>query len=54
VFVDLRGVRAQRIEVIRLATSASLWPDAGVQAQAVAKLSERYGVEVCDLDVMPK
>jgi hypothetical protein len=54
VFVDLRGVRAQRIEVIRLATSASLWPDPGVQAQAVARLSERYGVEVCDLDVMPK
>jgi hypothetical protein len=26
----------------------------GVQAQAAAKLSERYGVEVCDLDVMPK
>ncbi len=54
VFFDLRGVRAQRIEVIRLATSASLWPDPGVQAQAVAKLSERYGVDVCDLDVMPK
>jgi hypothetical protein len=42
VFVDVRGVRAQRIEVVRLATSASLWPDPGVQAQAVADLSERY------------
>jgi hypothetical protein len=30
VFVDLPGVRAQRIEVIRLATLASLWPDPGV------------------------
>jgi hypothetical protein len=47
VFVDLRRVRAQRIEVIRLAASASLWPDPGGQAQAVAGLSERY-------DVMPK
>jgi hypothetical protein len=53
VFVDVRGVRAQRIEVVRLATSASLWPDPGVQAQAIADLSERYGVELCDLDVVP-
>ena len=54
VFVDLRGVRAQRIEVLRLATSASLWRDPGVEAQAVAELSERYGVEVCDLGVVPQ
>ncbi len=53
VFVDLRGVRAERIEVVRLATSVSLWPDPVVQAQASAELSERYGVEVCDLEVMP-
>ena len=54
VFVDRRGVRAQRIEVVRLAASASPWPDPGGHAQAVAELSERYGVEVCDLDVMPE
>jgi hypothetical protein len=54
VFIDMRGVRAQRIEVVRLATSASLWADPHVQAQAAAELSHRYGVEVCDLDVMPK
>ena len=54
VFVDLRGVRAQRIEVLRLATSPSLWPDPGVHAHAVAELSERYGVDVSDLDVLPK
>ncbi len=53
VFVDRRGVRAQRIEVLRRATSLSVWPDRGVYAQAVAELSERYGVEVCDLDVLP-
>lgn len=53
VFVDLRGVRAQRIEVLRLATSASLWPDPGLQAQAVAELRERYGVDVCELDAVP-
>jgi len=54
VFVDLRGVRAQRIEVLRLATSASLWPDRILQARAAAELSERYRVEVCGLGVVPQ
>jgi hypothetical protein len=54
VFVDLRGVRAQRIEILRLATSASPWPDTGLQAQAVAELKERYCVEVCGLGVVPQ
>lgn len=54
IFVDRRGVRAERIEVMRLATSASLWPDSGVHAQAAPELSDRYGVEVCDLAVMPR
>jgi hypothetical protein len=54
VFVDVRGVRAQRIEILRLATSASLWPDPGPQAQAVAELSERYRVEVCGFGVVPR
>lgn len=53
VFVDSRGVRAQRIEILRLATSASLWPDLGLQAQAVAELCQRYRVEVCGLGVVP-
>jgi hypothetical protein len=54
VFVDSRGVRAQRIEILRLATSASLWPHPGPQAQAVAELTERYRVEVCGLGVVPQ
>jgi hypothetical protein len=54
VFADLRGVRAQRIEVLRLATSASLWPDPSPQAQAVAELRQRYRVEVCGLGVVPR
>jgi hypothetical protein len=54
VFVDLRGARAQRIEILRLATSASQWPDPGLQAQAVADLSERYRVEVCGFGVVPQ
>jgi hypothetical protein len=54
VFVDSRGLRAQRIEILQLATSASLWPDPALQPQAVAELRERYCVEVCDLGVVPQ
>jgi hypothetical protein len=54
VFIDSRGVRAQRIEILRLAASASLWPDPGRQARAVAELRERYCVEVCGLGVVPR
>jgi hypothetical protein len=53
VFLDPRGVRAQRIEILRLATSAPLWPDPGLHAQAVAELSARYRVEVCGPGVVP-
>jgi len=54
VFVDSRGLRAQRIEILRLAASASLWPDPALQAQAVAELRQRYCVEVCGLGVVPQ
>src|SRR5215831_7479248 len=54
VFVDARGVRAQRIEILRLAASASPWPDPGLQAQAVAELRQRYRVEVCGLGAVPR
>jgi len=53
-FVDSRGIRAQRIEILRLATPASRWPDPGLQAQAVAELGERYGVEVCGAGIVPR
>jgi len=54
VFVDSRGIRAQRIEILRLATLASRRPDPGLQAQAVAELGERYGVEVCGAGTVPQ
>lgn len=54
VFIDRRGVRAQRIEVLRLATSPEWWPDPSMAVQAVAELHQRYGVEVCDLGVVPQ
>jgi hypothetical protein len=47
-------VRSQRIEILRLATPVSLWPDPGLQAQAVAELSERYRVEACGPGAVPK
>jgi hypothetical protein len=47
-------MRAQRIGILRLATPASLWPDPGRQAQAVAELSERYRLEACGPGVVPK
>jgi len=53
VFVDVRGVRVQRIEILRLATSAPLWLDPGLQAQAVAELRQRYRIEVCGVGIVP-
>jgi hypothetical protein len=53
VCVDARGARAERIEVLRLATSPSAWPDEAAHAEAVAELAERYGVDVCDPDLVP-
>ena len=53
VFIDARGVRAQRIEVLRLAMPGSLRPDPAVHQRAVAELGARYGVEVCGLDAVP-
>ncbi len=54
VFVDSRGGRAQRIEILRLASPDPPWKDPDLQAQAVAELSERYRVDVCGLDVVPQ
>jgi hypothetical protein len=53
VFVDSRGVRAQRIKVLKLATPASRWRDLSVHERAIEVLGERYGVEVCGLDAVP-
>lgn len=53
VFVDARGVRAERIEVLRLATASSAWPDLRAHEQGVQELNVRYGVDVCDLDAVP-
>lgn len=52
-FVDKRGVRAERIDIIRLAASPSAWPDPDAHAEAVTALREQYGITICDLDVVP-
>ena len=53
-FVDKRGVRAEHIQILALAASPSAWPDPGTYAEAVAALTGRYGVAICDLDVVPE
>jgi hypothetical protein len=53
VFVDLRGVRAERLDVRRLATSPTNWPSPSAHAAGTANLRERYEVEVAGLDVVP-
>lgn len=54
VFLDARGVRAQKIEILKLATSSSSWPSAEVQKQVTAALGVRYGVDVFDLTILPE
>src|SRR5262249_35576936 len=53
VFVDMRGVRAQRAELVRVALSGSCWPDQPALDDARRMLHERYGVPVADLDDVP-
>lgn len=53
-FVDSRGVRAERIHILKLAASPSAWPDPDAHAEAVTALRGRYGIAICDLDVVPE
>jgi hypothetical protein len=52
VFVDMRGVRAERAEIVRIALPDS-WPDEGALDAAKRLLPERYGVPVSGLDSVP-
>ncbi len=53
VFVDLRGVRAERADVISIALAQSCWPDQGALAGATRSLAERYGTPVGTLEGVP-
>jgi hypothetical protein len=46
VFVDMRGVRAERARLVRIALSESAWP-------ARRQLYQRYRVPVCGLEEVP-
>ncbi|HZS30468.1 MAG TPA: hypothetical protein VFA37_04365 [Gaiellaceae bacterium] len=53
VFVDMRGVRAERAEIVRIALAEECWPDAAALAAAKEALGERYGVPVVGLAAAP-
>jgi hypothetical protein len=53
VFVDMRGVRAERAEIVRIALPDSCWPDEVALDTAKRMLRERYGVPVNGLDSVP-
>jgi hypothetical protein len=53
VFVDMRGVRAERAEIVRIALPDSGWPDEVALDTAKRMLHERYGVPVGGLDSVP-
>jgi hypothetical protein len=46
VFVDLRGVRAEHAEIVRIAVAEQCWPDETAVDEVRRGLSERYGVSV--------
>ena len=53
IFVDARGVRAERVVVLRIALVESWWPDEETFADAKLRLAEQYGVPVGGLDDVP-
>lgn len=53
VFIDARGARAERIQVLELAISESAWPDPGVRKEVVRQLGERYRVAVRGSGTVP-
>jgi hypothetical protein len=54
VFVDMRGVRAERAEIVRIALAEELWPDGDALADVKRALGERYGVPVSGLAAAPE
>jgi hypothetical protein len=53
VFVDMRGVRAERAELLRIALAEPSWPDQDAFAAARHLLRERYRVAVSGLEDVP-
>ena len=53
VFVDMRGVRAERAELLRIALSEPSWPDRHAFEAARRLLLERYRVPVAGIEDVP-
>ena len=53
VFVDMRGVRAERAELLRIALPEAGWPDRHAFEAARRLLRERYRVPVSGLEDVP-
>lgn len=53
VFIDARGARAERIEILELAVPETAWPDPGVRKEIVRQLGQRYRVDVRGSDAVP-
>ena len=53
VFVDMRGVRAERAELLRIALPEKGWPDRHAFEAARRLLLERYRVPLCGLEDVP-
>jgi hypothetical protein len=53
VFVDMRGVRAERAQIVRIALPESAWPDVRTLEDAMRQLHGRYRVPVCGLEDVP-
>lgn len=53
VFVDKRGIRAERAEILRIALAQSCWPDEATLADAKRQLYDRYGVPISGLEAVP-
>jgi hypothetical protein len=53
VFVDIRGVRAERAEILRTALPEAGWPDRHAFEAARRLLGERYGVPVNGIADVP-
>jgi hypothetical protein len=54
VFVDMRGVRAERAEILRIAVPETVWADGSACAAARRVLRERYGVPVSGVEEVPR
>jgi hypothetical protein len=53
VFVDMRGVRAERAEILRIALPEPGWPDRHALEAARRLLGDRYRVAVSGLEELP-